>query len=89
MKTFSVTVEETFTKRYEVEAESAAEARQKVYDSLVGDEEFSPAADSDADYSNRIYDVYSLSEDKTTAKGGTDGKEVSKGQEGQEGQEVQ
>lgn len=63
MARFSVTVEETFTKRYEIEANDETDARRKVQDSMSENDEFCPSADSDADYSNSVFDVYKINED--------------------------
>lgn len=60
MAKFSVTVEEIFTMRYEVEADDADDARRKVQKSMSEGDEFCPSAHSDADYGNQVYDIYEI-----------------------------
>ena len=60
MAKFSVTVEEIFTKRYEVEADDADDARRKVQESMSEGDEFCPSANSDAAYGNQVYDIYEI-----------------------------
>jgi hypothetical protein len=61
MQRFSVTVDETFTRRYEIDAEDEADARRRVEESMSESDEFCPSADSDADYGHKIYDIYRVS----------------------------